>query len=400
MPNLTPRPIFENTLALLEEMIAISSPSSHLAGLEAAARHYGEALKRRGLAIEIRPEPGNGGELQPVLYARGPRVQEHCFFVVGHLDTVLEAVPPERRDDRLWGTGVIDMKGGLAVLAGALDLLAERGQEPPADLLVAVVPDEEVGGHLTHTVVEAQGSHARAFFSLEPGQPQGEAETLVIARRGLLQWHLEVEGKGAHAGNGFWQGRSALEAAAEWCLAARGLAAEGSGPTLNAGRLVAGDAGFVENLGKNAGLVGTNRQINVVPNRALVEGESRYLRQEDGEVLPRELERLAEEIGKRREVSMDFTLRNRIRPLVPGDASHRWARRATELASASGWTLEVEKDRGGISFPNFLSDPGEIPILDGLGPVGGGMHTREEFLDLTSLDRRISLLADLLTAGI
>ena len=399
MPSLTPRPIFDATLKLLEEMTAISSPSGHLPGLEAAARHYGEALERRGLSIEIRPEPGNGGVLQPVLYARGPKAGERCFFAVGHLDTVLEAVTPERRDDRLWGTGVIDMKGGLATLVGALDLLAERGQEPPADLLVAVVPDEEVGGPLTQSVVEAQGPHARAFFSLEPGQTEGDAETLVIARRGLLQWHLRVEGRGAHAGNGFWQGRSALEAAAEWCLAARGLAKEGSGPTLNAGRLIAGETSFVEDLAQNANLVGTSRQINVVPNRALVEGESRYLRTEDGQRLPEELERLAQEIGQRREVRMDFTLRNRILPMEPGDASHRLAQRATELADANQWNLEVEQDRGGISFPNFLPDPGEIPVLDGLGPVGGGMHTRQEFMDLTSLDRRIPLLADLLAAA-
>ena len=56
------------------------------------------------------------------------------------------------------------------------------------------------------------------------------------------------------------------------------------------------------------------------------------------------------------------------------------------------------KVRGGISFPNFLLDPGRIPVLDGLGPVGGGMHTREEFVDLRSLRRRIVLLADLLAA--
>ena len=43
-----------------------------------------------------------------------------------------------------------------------------------------------------------------------------------------------------------------------------------------------------------------------------------------------------------------------------------------------------------------LADPGRIPVLDGLGPVGGGMHTREEFVDLRSLARRIVLLADLL----
>jgi glutamate carboxypeptidase len=37
-----------------------------------------------------------------------------------------------------------------------------------------------------------------------------------------------------------------------------------------------------------------------------------------------------------------------------------------------------------------------VPVVDGLGPVGDGMHTRDEWLDLGSLDRRIVLLADLL----
>ena len=70
------------------------------------------------------------------------------------------------------------------------------------------------------------------------------------------------------------------------------------------------------------------------------------------------------------------------------------------MASAArrGWRLDLEEERGGISFPNFLPDPGRIPVLDGLGPVGGGMHTREEFVDLNSLRRRIVLLADLLAA--
>ena len=68
------------------------------------------------------------------------------------------------------------------------------------------------------------------------------------------------------------------------------------------------------------------------------------------------------------------------------------------VAAARGWRLEVERERGGISFPNFLADPGGFPVLDGLGPVGGGMHTREEHVELESLARRIVLLADLLSS--
>ena len=68
----------------------------------------------------------------------------------------------------------------------------------------------------------------------------------------------------------------------------------------------------------------------------------------------------------------------------------------TRLAAERGWRLEVEDDRGGISFPNYIADPSKVAIVDGLGPVGDGMHTREEYLDLRSLERRIVLLADLL----
>ena len=67
-----------------------------------------------------------------------------------------------------------------------------------------------------------------------------------------------------------------------------------------------------------------------------------------------------------------------------------------EIAARRGFHLEVEEDRGGISFPNFIADPASTPVIDGLGPTGDGMHIRGEHLSLDSLDRRIGLLADLL----
>jgi glutamate carboxypeptidase len=398
-PTHTSPAIFESTLRLLEDLTTISSPSGNLDGLEAAAHLLGNALEERGLKVEIRSERDAAGGLQPVLYAAGPAAAEGCLLLIGHLDTVLEAQIPERRGDRLWATGAIDMKGGLATLVGALDLLAEKGRKAPADLLLIVVPDEEVAGRLTRLVVEENGPRARGLWVLEPGQPQEGGESMVIGRRGMFHWQLEVTGTGAHSGNGYWQGRSALDAAAEWCLAARELAQKGQGPTINAGRLVAGETSFVDHLATNSNLVGTTRQINVVPNRARVEGESRFLRRRDGETLPRELERLAEEIGTRRKVEMRFQVHGGIPPLEPQAASRTWAQRATLHAAEDGWNLSVEEDRGGISFSNFLPDPGSIPILDGLGPVGGGMHTRQEFIDLGSLDRRIKLLAELLAAA-
>jgi glutamate carboxypeptidase len=93
---------------------------------------------------------------------------------------------------------------------------------------------------------------------------------------------------------------------------------------------------------------------------------------------------------------MVLTREPTIPPVDPDSPHAAISRRAVALAAARGWTLEIERERGGISFPNFLPDPGRLPVLDGLGPIGGGMHTREEYVELRSLGRRMLLLADLL----
>jgi len=152
----------------------------------------------------------------------------------------------------------------------------------------------------------------------------------------------------------------------------------------------------VENLAAAHVLVGTDRQLNVVPDRAVVEGEARFLRSREDPELEERLRALAGLIARDTGTEMAFTRQPPIPPVDPDSPHAAVSHRAVALAAARGWTLEIERERGGISFPNFLPDPGRLPVLDGLGPVGGGMHTREEHVELRSLGRRMLLLADLL----
>jgi len=400
-----PPELFAATLALLEELTAISSASGDAAGLGRMAARLAAVLAARGLEVEVRQglgpagggnAAGPGGDALPVVVARGPAAAagHGHLLLVGHLDTVLPATPPRRDGDRLVATGAIDMKGGLATLAGALDLLAWRGMAPPADLLLVAVPDEEVGGELAHAAVERWGAGARALWVLEPGEPGSApgAETLVGGRRGLFDWRLEARGKSAHSGLHLAEGRSALLAAARWCLEASAR------PAVNVGRLVAGDASFVGDLAAAHAWLGTERQLNVVPDAAVAEGEARFSTAAAGEETARRLAGLAAAIGAETGTTLAFQHGRMIPPVDPRGPQQAWCARAVALAAARGWRLEIEEERGGISFPNFLPDPGRLPVLDGLGPIGGGMHTRDEHVDLASLSRRIVLLADLLQA--
>ena len=215
--------VVKGAVDLLRELCRISSESGNVEGLRQVAERLGGELGRRGLAVGIEEEPGPDGRLQPLLLAGGERADERPLLLVGHMDTVLPAVEPRIEGRRLVGTGALDMKGGLALLVGALDLLAARGEAPPDDLLLLAVPDEEVGGEIAQPVVRRWSERARAVLVLEPGEARAGAETLVAGRRGLTEWRLEATGRAAHSGLAYWQGRSALAAAADWCRRAAGL---------------------------------------------------------------------------------------------------------------------------------------------------------------------------------
>ncbi|RXZ45767.1 M20/M25/M40 family metallo-hydrolase, partial [Agromyces binzhouensis] len=60
--------------------------------------------------------------------------------------------------------------------------------------------------------------------------------------------------------------------------------------------------------------------------------------------------------------------------------------------------LDVEvAATGGASDANFVAALG-VPTLDGLGPVGGGDHGVDEWLDVEHAPERIALLAGLVVA--
>ncbi len=385
---------FERALALLEALTAESSASSDAAGLRRIAARIAGELAARGAATRIDELPAGDGTL-PLLVATGGAGRAP-IFVIGHFDTVLDAAPPRREGDLLRATGAIDMKGGIAAFLAALDLLASRGIDAPAYEL-RLVPDEEVAGELSHRAVATPPRDARALWVLEPGEPRRDGrETLVAGRRGMRMLRLRAAGRAAHSGLAFAAGRSAILALADWMIAAESLSGRPAGPTINVARCVGGERGFVEDLAGRSSLVGTDVQLNVVPDRALLEGEVRYLAAAEGEETVRRLQSMAAAIAERRQVALDLELAPPIPPVEPTPARREAAALAVAAAARRGWELEVETDRGGISFPNFLPAGVELPVLDGLGPVGGGMHTREEHVDLRSFARRILLLADLL----
>ncbi|MDP6581172.1 MAG: M20/M25/M40 family metallo-hydrolase, partial [Vicinamibacterales bacterium] len=75
--------------------------------------------------------------------------------------------PSSDREGCLFGPGVLDMKGGIAL--GLLAARALTAAAPPADRVVMLwTTDEERGSPTSRSVIEEEARRSRAVFVLEP----------------------------------------------------------------------------------------------------------------------------------------------------------------------------------------------------------------------------------------
>jgi glutamate carboxypeptidase len=84
-------------------------------------------------------------------------------------------------------------------------------------------------------------------------------------------------------------------------------------------------------------------------------------------------------------------------PMQPTLASEALYERARKIALTLGFEMGAVKV-GGASDGNLTAAAG-LPTLDGLGPRGGGAHSRNEHVDVADLTRRAALLAALVSEG-
>ena len=155
-------------------------------------------------------QPGAAGTHRPTL------------IINGHTDVVPVVASrwprtpstPQVADDRLYGRGSADMKGGIAAAICALGTLEAAGYEPGCDIVFQFVADEERGGALgTRVLMESGLLQGDACLVPEP-----TSLAVSVAERGLLQGEIIIKGRPGH-GSRPREGVSAVEHAAQIVLA-------------------------------------------------------------------------------------------------------------------------------------------------------------------------------------
>ncbi|HEX8100932.1 MAG TPA: M20 family metallopeptidase [Actinomycetota bacterium] len=304
--------------------------------------------------------------------APGPRV-----LLIGHMDTVFPdgtaASRPFRREgDRAYGPGVADMKDGLLAGFYAVRCLRHAGMDRFQSVTYVCNPDEEIGSVFSGPLIRERAKSADVCFVLESARQNG---AIVSARKGVADVRVLITGKAAHAGVEPHRGRSATLQGARATVALHELNERWPGVTVNVGVIQGGT------------------RPNVVADRCELHVDIRAPTAEAYDEALAAVEREAT-VPHVPEIEVEVRRLSGFPPMEKSEPTARLVERATAIATELGIDLH-DTTTGGASDANAVSALG-VPTLDGLGPVAGGAHSADEWLDVSSVGPRIALLAALI----
>ena len=363
-------------LDALRAMVNLDCGSFSPTGVNRIADQCEERFAAGGWEVERRPGvPAEGGkQLGDLLIGRLPGPGSPRVLLLSHMDTVFSDGTAQERPfriegDRAFGPGVSDMKSGLLAGFFAVEALQTIGGGEFGSITYVCNPDEEIGSPFSGPFIREAAAIADVAFVLEAARENGD---LVSARKGVSDARIEITGRAAHAGAFPERGRSAVLEAAHKIVALHGVSDRLPGVTVN------------------VGVVSGGTRPNVVPERCHLEVDIRGVDEEGLAEAEAEVRRITEGHAVP-DVAVSLRSRSWHRPMQRTPASARLVGLAKAIAAELGFSVQ-DTSSGGASDGNTTAAAG-VPTLDGLGPIGGDWHGPDEWLDVSSVTPRVSLLA-------
>jgi glutamate carboxypeptidase len=363
----------EALLAELAQWVRIESPTYDAASVNRMEDFIAPKIAALGFAVErIAGRDGLGDILR---CSRPGRSNGPGILMIAHADTVhpvgtlASKLPIRREGDKCFGPAIYDMKGGTVIALAALKAVIDAGKLA-LPVTIIINPDEEIGSPTSRDVIEAEARRHKYVLLPEPAKgPRGEVTT---GRHAFQRFFLTTHGRPAHSGWTNKDGRSAVRVMAQIVEELERRSDFDKGPTYAVSVIHGG------------------QWVNCVPMtctaQALCVARDMATFAEIGKVMDGL-------VGVRSDVRIEV-VRGPVRPLWTAHAGtmglYEHARR---IAGEIGFELG-HGQHGGGSDGNFTGAMG-VATLDGLGVMGGGAHTHEEHILVSSLVPRATLLARL-----
>lgn len=314
---------------------------------------------------------------RPNVIARLPgRDGSRRVILEAHMDTVtvqgmtIPPFEPRVEDGKLYGRGSSDTKAGLAAMMHAVAAVHAEGIQPPCDVWLAAVVDEEYSYRGVVKLCEGLTGHASLV-----AEPTGLRA--VIACKGVLRSRILVRGKAAHSGKPHL-GVNAISHMARIVLA---MEAEHQ-------RLAARAHPLLGPATLNVGVIKGGVQVNFVPDSCVIEIDRRLLPGEKVADVLAHYQRLLDEL-KKQHPTLDAVLEP---PMLEDEALETPADSApAQLASAILGEMGLDGELCGVPFScdaSKLSRQGVPSLVFGPGSIDQA-HAAVEWVDLAQVERAV-----------
>jgi len=275
---------------------------------------------------------------------------------------------PRIEEGKMFGRGSCDTKAGLAAMMHAIASVHDEGIQPPCEIWMAAVVDEEFS--YRGVVKLCEGLTADAALVAEPTDLRA-----VIASKGVLRWRMVSRGQAAHSGKPHL-GVNAINHMARVVLALeedhRRLASQ-IHPLLGPATC-------------NVGIIHGGAQVNFVPDTCAIEIDRRLLPGETATAVLAHYQALLDTL-KEQHPTMDILMEP---PMLTDEALETPADSApARLASAILAEMGLDPTLCGVPFgsdASKLSRQGIPSLVFGPGSIDQA-HAAIEFVDLAQVER-------------
>ena len=370
-------------IASLGEMVAIESGSANVAGLARMADYVERRLRELGARTE---RIGAAGAQSPIVRATLTGTGTKALMLIAHMDTVypagtLASQPYRREGNRLYGPGIADDKGGIAVVLHSLAILQRAGWRDYARITVVFNHDEEIGSTASGDAIASLAAEHDVVFSCEPTAAKAVArsEGILLGAAGTAIATMEVTGRSAHAGAAPDAGRNALIELAYQLQQTRDIATTIPGAQLN---WTMAQAGVVSNQ---------------IPERASARADVRATAPGAAEKLVAALQDKVSSGSLVPDTRTTVALHVGRPPFVADERSHALARQAQAIyAELDGRELTLHPMTGGSTDAGFAARSGKAIVIESFGLAGFGYHARDEYVEIDSIVPRLYLMMRML----
>lgn len=385
----------EEAVALLEETVNVPSGTMNLEGIRELGLLMERELDAVGLQTEwldMPPEIQRAGHLVGRKSGAGPK-----FILIGHLDTVFEKQdghqPFVRDGDIVRGHGIADMKAGNVIIVYALKALAEIGALDDIPVVVFYTGDEENFGlpmSISRRDLVEAGRWADIALGFEGAVYEDGKDWATVARRSSSDWILTVEGKQAHS-SGIFSDDVGAGAIFEASRILNAFYEEVRGEeylTFNAGTIQGGTVVEYDPMQNRGSTFG---KTNVVPRKVVVQGGIRTISQEQLDRARARMRDIASANLPQTSASIEFV--DGYPPMAPTEGNDALQRQLSDInvALGRGEMPPLDPAKRGAADISFVAP--HTDALAGLGAMGGGSHTPDEYIELASLPLAIKRAA-------